>query len=378
MRKIYIALVVLVLILLTGCEGSSNLPSYNSDFFYLETENCYVDLSADAIYFRLLSCKPLTKDDVSASLNIPDTYYDLSFSENASISLVAMEASKNHSAFTHDIYKCYQGVDWKEYRRLYDLSEEKRKEGDFDSSSEYFNQMKALVEPFDLGYEAIDLDKIPVIYQYGLYLEVNYENRPMENFKATELALTVNGKTQKYSLEDLIYSAKPGRSVPPVHPDNLLISNIQAIMQYLTLPSAKGSIDLFPVEIEIGEDLTLKRIEFLNHPEIRCANVSVTSTGEDSVPVEQAWDGNSPLKLNSGRDVELSITLENPFFAGELSGIFADTMLIIYEHNGTEYSEHITINYNVATNKYYIYAREQDGIDVQSYFDNYIFLSDTN
>ncbi|MGI6362508.1 MAG: hypothetical protein ACOX21_01765 [Bacillota bacterium] len=91
-----------------------------------------------------------------------------------------------------------------------------------------------------------------------------------------------------------------------------------------------------------------------------------------------AWDGNSPLKLNSGRDVELSITLENPFFAGELSGIFADTMLIIYEHNGTEYSEHITINYNVATNKYYIYAREQDGIDVQSYFDNYIFLSDTN
>jgi hypothetical protein len=318
MGKKYIPLVLLVLILLTGCEGSSSLPSYNSDFFYLETDNCYVDLSAEeAVYFRLLSCKPLTKDDVSARLNIPNTYYDLSFSENASTSLAWMEGSKYHSTITQDI-------------------------------SKYLN-----------AFEAIDLDKIPVIYQYGLYLEVNYENRPMENFKATELALTVNGKTQKYSLEDLIYSAKPGRSVPPVHPDNLLISNIQAIMQYLTLPSAKGSINLFRLCIEIGEDLTLKRIEFLNHPEIRCANVSVTSTGKDGWPVERAWDGNSPLKLNSGRDVELSITLENPLFAGELSGIFADTMLIIYEHNGAEYSEHITVNYNVATNKYLIYAREQ-------------------
>lgn len=385
MRSKSISLVALVsIILLTGCGSSSGkteterLPSYNPDFFYLETDNCYVDLYADAVFFRLLSCKPLTKDDVSARLNIPATYYDLSFNENASISLVAMEASKNHSTFTHDTYKCYRGVDWKEYRRLFDLSEEKRKEGNLEASAEYFNQMEALVEPFDLAFEAINQDKIPVIYQYGLYLQVNYENGPMENCKATELTLTVNGKTQKYALEDLIYSAKPGRSVPAVHPDNLLSSTTLAIMQYLTLPSAIGSIDLYPIRIEIGGDLTLKSIEFLNHPAIRCANVSVTSTGEDDVPVELAWDGNSPLKLYSGRNVELNITLENPLFAGELSGIFADTMLIIYEDNGTEYSEHITISYNVATNKYFIYAREQDGIDVQSYFDNYFFLSNTN
>lgn len=116
----------------------------------------------------------------------------------------------------------------------------------------------------------------------------------------------------------------------------------------------------------------------MNHPEIKCANVSVTSTGKDGWPVERTWDGNSPLKLNSGRDVELRITLENPLFAGELSGIFADTMLIIYEHNGAEYSEHITVNYNVATNKYLIYARERYGIDIQSYFDNNVFRFDTN
>jgi hypothetical protein len=114
MRSKSISLVALVsIILLTGCGSSSGkteterLPSYNPDFFYLETDNCYVDLYADAVFFRLLSCKPLTKDDVSARLNIPATYYDLSFNENASISLVAMEASKNHSTFTHDTYKCY-------------------------------------------------------------------------------------------------------------------------------------------------------------------------------------------------------------------------------------------------------------------------------
>lgn len=145
-------------------------------------------------------------------------------------------------------------------------------------------------------------------------------------------------------------------------------------MQYLTLPSPIGRIDLLPVSLEIGGDLSLTSIEFLNHPSVKCANVSLTSAGEDNVPVERIWDGSSPIKLISGESVKLQITLHNPLFAGELSGIFADTLLIIYEDNGTEYSEQITISYNVATNKYFIYAREQDGIDVQSYFDNYAFL----
>jgi hypothetical protein len=384
MRYKSILIVLVSAIFLTGCGSSSGktktvkLPSNNPGFFYLETENCYVDLEAEAVFFRLLSCKPLSKDDVSAKLDLPDFYYDLSFNENASISLSAMDASKGHSTFTLDIYKCYQGVDWKEYRRLYALSEENRKDGNLTASTEYWTQMESLVKPFDLAFDSIDIDKLPVIYQYGLYLQLNFENRTAVNFKATELTLTVNGKTRKYALEDLVYSAKPGRTVPGIHPDNLLSSTTSAIFQYLTSPSALGSIDFAPLSLEIGGDLILKRIEFLNHPSVKCAGVSVTSSGDDGVPVERIWDGNSPFKLNTGENINLNISLQNPLFAGKLSGIFADTMLIIYEDRGAEYSEQITIYYNVATNKYFIYAREQDDIDVQSYFDNYYFLSGAN
>lgn len=213
MRNKSILVVLLSIIFLIGCGGSdktetAKLPSNNRDFFFLETENCYVDLHADAVFFRLLSSRPLTKDDVSAKLDLPDSYYSLSFEEAASISLIAMDHSENHSTFSQDIFLCYQDIEWKEYKRLFDLSEEMRIEGNFEAFTEYLNQMEALVEPFAAEFEVIDPDNIPVLYQHGIYIQLMTENRPPEYFKATELTLTVNGKTQKYALEDLIYSAK--------------------------------------------------------------------------------------------------------------------------------------------------------------------------
>lgn len=396
MRHKFVPLILAAVILLSGCASSNGipsqeetepassqaesvrLPSVNPDFVYLETENCYVDLAADAVFFRLLSGKPLSKDDVSAKLDLPDSCYNLSFSESASISLAFMDSSESYSKFSPELYMCYQGVNWKEYGRLYTASEEARGDGDYEAATKYWTELESLIKPFDTAFKSIDIEKIPAVYQYGLYLQLNFDNIPNGDFAAKELTLTVNGKTQKYALEDLVYSANPGRTVPAVHPDNLLSSDTLAIMQYLTLPSLTGSIDLLPVSLIVKGDLALKRIEFLNHPSVKCTKASVISTGEDGLSVERAWDGNSLFQLNSGENTEFYITLENPLFAGKLSGIFADTLVIIYEVDGVEYSEQITISYNVAVNKYFIYAREQDGIDVQSYFDNSYFLTDVS
>lgn len=359
MKTIRIIAVVLIVLLLSGCNadpqigntptapGQNYTPGELTYYFNLPQEGQWT-LSTHMggkIYAMVLSSKSLD----SLMNNAIDPGLDFYSWVNLYLNEFDEADAKEYPLY---LYQTYQGMDWKKVAEL------KKQAEDGDAEAE--TNLRKYEQMYADKFATLTAEDLPEVYPYLLEFRTTFSKKGYA-YRYHNMDLKLGRDEVTVPLGSLFLSELPLWDGLP-EAEELAQENLNAIpVSYWTDTAELSSVQLAATE----QPQTLTGIAYLG-AEVTLSNIFLTWEEGGEIVIHE-WDGASPFTIPGGVEASLSATLHHG--GKSVMGYCAGGYLAISREYKSEnqrlwYSLPLTQHWNV----YELYAMVVDGIDLAPYY----------
>lgn len=328
-----------------GQQSGSPTISVPEDYFDLLCENCNMDFylrsgGAQFVVFWLISAKDLQKQSLTLSTDLGSQAEQ---TIPAPIAVISLPES---------VFLAYQGISWSEL-------------ADNPKGDETLAQYRA-------AYQALG-DDLPSLYCYMLMipfknLGISVSDDAPTLIKINTITATIDGHSKTYNVGLLQFRNEKAHTEGSY---SALSQKSGGATGYNTDPSVNGEASLPEVRFVAKNDVVLQRIYAAGDTSIKVRNVSIKVTYESGETYNMRWDGVSPLEIDAGSTIELSVRTEAPNLSNTLSGNAACHFVLEYTDGDELRDTQFQLSWMVFTNPFDIYAKKTDNIDLLPYYLEY-------
>lgn len=361
---------------------------------YFATGNDYYDLYWYYSYMPGPEIRVLTRKPVSirVSADIQAEYTVSVFPQERGRSLTTyrimeddgMRVATPTPGGAHDfpafIYQTYAGMDWEEVGKLrteyFELKEKyEAHEGSYEEMIEARNRHSYASTEYIQEYTELNMDDLPVFYEYLVQIWI----------KDAEVEETL--KTVQITVDDTVYDVDIGeiRIMPSkdiVNSYDYLTSKSSPPLMYLSAPYGNGVEKCESGTFYAKTGLTLTGLRFLESPISSLKVLDVTAViadnedgayNGDGITIE--WDGVTPIYVEQGKYVRFFMTVQDDRMK-ELNYHGKLNPVLEFECGGEAFEIMEEIPFlRTQWDEWILYAAGLDGIDLESYHNNYYYLS---
>ena len=405
--KHLVCLMVAILVLFSGC-GADDASRDPADAFnisgqneiYFATGNDYYDLYVGYSWIPgpeivLLSREYLAPEAIHVSADIQAEYTVHVTQQETGASLTNYEivetdearevnaVSTNVFDFPLYMYQTYAGIDWTNVGLLYTEywdTVERHEAGELDASQvkEAFAAYSYAVTEYVPDYTELKLDDIPRFYEYLIQITID----------DTEVEETFS--TVQVTIGDTVYDVDIGEIY--IRPN----SGYTNATEYLSM--SQGSplwLNSYPFGTGIEncqsdiyyaeESVTLTGLSFWENTMSTVEVLDVTIVLSDSADgvfersgIEIKWDGETPVYVEQGKYVGLYLTIQDERMK-EINYHSNLYPVLEFECDGSTYELGSEIPlYRHYSDTWLLYAIGLDGVDMESYFNDYYYVQGSN
>lgn len=376
-----------------------NVP--NQKDIYFATGNDYYDLYCGYSWvpgpeITLLTREYIDPESIQVSVDIQADYsVYVHEQERGAGSLITYEVvesegkrevneiTRGDNAFPLYLYQSYYGIDWVEVGKTYavylDLYEkqETAEIGAEQVASARDRYNYAVTEHIN-EYSCLNASDLPRYFEYLIQIKIS-------NAEVEETLTTV-----QVTVGDAVYDVNIGEVI--IRPFFELSTGYDGY-NYLSIKTSPplwlscypygNGIEECRTEIFYAEQaLTLTGLHFLDNTTSSLTVLDVIAFISDDpdsgIGIEVEWDGESPIYIEQGKHVTLYITVQDDRMK-EINYHSKLYPVWEFECNGAAYevvSE--VLAYRFFTDKWLQYAIGMDGLDMESYFNDYYYLQPAN
>lgn len=364
---------------------------------YFATGNDYYDLycqysNIPGPEIRVLTRKPV---DIRVSADIQAEYTVFVFPLERGRSLTTytvieheeMRVATPSGGGGHDfpvyIYQTYAGMDWEEVGKLYaEYAELKEKydagEGNYEEMIEARNRHSYASTEYIQEYTELSMDDLPVFYEYKIQIFIS-------NAEVEETL-----KTVQITVDDTVYDVDIGeiRIMPAKNIDDLfnaynyLTSRSSPPLLFPSAPYGNGVDKCQSGTFYAETGLTLTGLRFLESSVSSLKVLDVTAViadnkdgayNGDGITIE--WDGVTPIYVEQGKYVRFFMTVQDDRMK-ELNYHGKLYPVLEFECGGETYEIMEEIPFlRTQWDEWILYAAGLDGVDLESYYNNYYYLT---
>ncbi len=395
MRALKITLIfVLILCLLAGCAGSPapapssepgskpsttpatsqgpaldysdpeldyNKPGIDENYFDLYCEDMDLvyhvnDGGAQAVTFFFVSAQKLKNGDVQVSTDLGTTY-DL-----------PVEDAMNVRELPKPLFLSYQGFDWKRHAQV---ELEDPAEAEKQRNAYYLAYTEATQEPEKMALYGVKASaNIQDLLTGSDYLTEDGRvvlPSGMDTLEIREITVTVKGQSKTYHPKRLCITTKP------LEPDGASGGMFgTGAFDVSMSPSPVGKLTTSPMLFTARKDVTLTGFAFPDYPDNQALSCKLRITPPNGPFIDMDWDCKTPLELDAGSKLEAELTFLMPQYAGCLGGGGSLYISLVGEKDGAECYAPYHLVYALFSDPYEYYAQKHDGVDVMSYYRDYL------
>ncbi len=217
--------------------------------------------------------------------------------------------------FSHHLFRCYQDVNWSEYRRGWWLDRQKEhgaalNEADQARLEAYYAKNEELYK----AYDALLARKLPGslsnFYAYKITIRLFIEDQPQEE-SFSYMDVSWPGTSFRQDCGNISFVRKP----------TVDIDNFYGVMQEVSIFGMSNGVTWdyrkwqgtmqWPSVFTPAKDLTLESVSFPDGNGT-FLKAYLTMTQEDGTSMELTWDGKTPLPVQAGTKVNLWIYFTDP------------------------------------------------------------------
>ena len=278
------------------------------------------------------------------------------------------------------IYQTYAGMDWEEVGKLrteyFELKEKyEAHEGSYEEMIEARNRHSYASTEYIQEYTELNMDDLPVFYEYKVNIYIS-------NVEVEETL-----KTVQITVDDTVYDVDIGeiRLMPSKDIDNAyayLDSKSSPPLMYLSAPYGNGVEKCESGTFYAKTGLTLTGLRFLESPVSSLKVLDVTAViadnedgayNGDGITIE--WDGVTPIYVEQGKYVRFFMTVQDDRMK-ELNYHGKLNPVLEFECGGEAFEIMEEIPFlRTQWDEWILYAAGLDGVDLESYYNNYYYLS---
>ncbi len=335
------------------------------DYFELLAENCDVTIHTQSgvqlITFMLVSAQPLGKYDVSIG------------ADQGTTARVRLTEASMQTKMPLNVYLCYQNFDWKDYLELEQL--------DHWAAEDLMNQYKQEMEQH--RYNRLFSYQVQVLTD-TLFSSCKGDNNqwalPQETVEIKELTVTVKNQTKTYHPRRLCLTSAP----LPEPVNDCLNSNPVSFAQ--VNPTADGRLYSDGFLLESDRSVILQQVSFPDQPDF---TVNPTRTYSLTPGMDSSYLGvwvpgdakRGDLFIDGGDQVKLELCWTDTAMTGVAGGTGLLYATFDYEDRniwdinapaGEPGRITVPLVYNIFGNAYEYYAQAHDGVDILSYYRDYV------
>lgn len=376
------------------------IPSEQNEV-YFATGNDYYDLYCGYSWvpgpeIRILSREHIDPDKINVSVDIEADYtvmvtelerhraslatYEITESEGKRS---AYMVTANAFDFPLYLYQTYAGIDWKEVGKLYTEYVELQEKYDAEEVSS--DQVTDAADRYHYAeteyiheYNELHLEDVPRFYEYTIQIRIT----------SAEVEETL--KTVQVTINDSIYDVSIGEVYIRPYLDinngyDYFSMQRSPSLLFNSLPYGKGVEPCRSGTYCAEASLTLTGLHFLENSRSSLEVLDVVAViADDADSAQQGdgivieWDGVTPIYVEQGKYVCFFITVQD------------DRMKEINYHSNLypvwkfecgestyQHAEEIPL-YRVYSDAWLLYAMGMDGLDMESYFNDYYYLQPAN
>lgn len=278
------------------------------------------------------------------------------------------------------IYQTYAGMDWEEVGKLrteyFELKEKyEAHEGSYEEMIEARNRHSYASTEYIQEYTELSMDDLPVFYEYLVQIRI----------KDAEVEETL--KTVQITVDDTVYDVDIGeiRIMPSKDIDNAyayLDSKSSPPLMCLSAPYGNGVEKCESGTFYAETGLTLTGLRFLESSVSSLKVLDVTAViadDDDSVRsgsgITIEWDGVTPIYVEQGKYVRFFMTVQDDRMK-ELNYHGKLNPVLEFECGGEAFEIMEEIPFlRTQWDEWILYAAGLDGVDLESYYNNYYYLT---
>lgn len=407
-RRAFICALLSMLLLFSGCTPKSTVEKNPADVLkvpdrkdiYFAAGNDHYDLYVGCSWMpgpeiRLLSREHIDPESIRVTADIQAAYTVHVTKQEKGASLASYEilekdgtrevteTASNPDDFPLYLYQTYAGIDWAEVGKRYaeyDAVMKLHEAGKADA-----DQVKAALTAYNNAateyvedYTKLTVEDLPTFYEYLIQITIDDA--------AVEETLTTVQVTIGQTLYDVDIGKVNIRPNPGIGSgDDYLSLVLGSPYWLLCYPYGVGIEKCQSSTYYAEEALTLSNLRFLENTEssVEVLDVAVVLSDDkygayEGTGMEIQWDGSTPIYVEQGKYVTLVLTVRD------------DRMRQIHYHSnlypvlgfsrgGSEYEILSEIPlYRYYSDGWLLYAMGLDGIDMESYFNDYYYVSVSN
>lgn len=401
-------------------DAKGSLVSYEPDRqVYFSCQNIDSDIYMNSSFmpnlrFHILSLQHVDPEEIQIFIPI-QTEYAVLIEELSEIHTTEYLTSLNSEAgyandFPYYLYQCYRGTDWKKMGQLYTAAEEaSRRQSELEiagmSSDPEYAQLQKTIDEFHAyrdayveDFQALTPEDLPVFYDYSVQIFFGFNNIDLESYELSRgIRVSEGFHTVDIQLGNALYTQEIGEirlhtenleNIHQSHEDNL--QDFSGIgIEGKSYPWGDGTECETLTSFLAKKDLTITKLYFYESdiklpgahiitssaPLILTPDLYETSeTTTKDTSIDFYWDLKTPLNIPAGTYVTIDLIFQDP----RLSQMeYGGRLYPVMEYSvGTETRIRQTeINLDrVSLNSWLRYAIAFDGLDLESYFQDYYRL----
>ncbi len=337
----------------------------------ISTENIHVSLDVQAEY-----TVHVTKQETGTSL----TTYDI-YEEDGTREVTA--TSINANDFPLYLYQTYAGMDWANVGKLYmeyRSAMENHEAGKLDG-----DQVNAALSAYNYAateyvseYMELKIEDLPKFYEYLIQIKID-NAEVAETLKSVQI--TINNTVYDVNIGEIYIRPSPGYS----DCDDYLSFAMGSPLWLSCYPYGPGIEECQSNTYYAEMPVTITGLRFWENTlsTVDVLDVSVVLSDDvngafDGAGIEIKWDGETPIYVEQGKFITLVLTVQDDRMK-EISYHSNLYPVIEFEHNGNlfELASEIPL-YRYYSDKWLLYTIGLDGLDMESYFNDYYYVAVSN
>lgn len=406
--KTFICILLSILFLFSGCTSNDAVERNPADVFqkpesqsiYFATGNDYYDLYVGCSWIpgpeiRLLSREYIDPKDIAVVADIQAEYTIRVTEQKSGVSLTSYEITEkdgmreatatatNADDFPLYLYQTYAGIDWVAVGKLsseYYSVMEQHKSGSADA-----DQVDAALAAYNNAateyaseYTQLTVDDIPVFYEYLIQLTID---EAVVEETLTTIQVAIGETVYDVNIGEIRIRPNPRNSTGSEYLSTVLTSPYWLACYPYREGVEQCQSDTFCVE----ESLTLTALNFMENTMSNVEVLDITVVLSDDIygvyegaGIEIKWDGKTPIYAEQGKYVTLILTVRDERMK-EINYHSNLYPILEFACGDADYEIISEIPlYRYYSDKWLLYAIGLDGIDMESYFNDYYYVAVSN
>lgn len=298
----------------------------------------YNDHGCNYVEFKVITKKELSDEDLRITFD-KDVEYNVAYNgENINGAIVDGNEDKD-VIVTDRTCLSYNGVDWKEYKKI---------NNDKDKVQKYLDKYNKITSDVIDGY----FYTVSVIFKQEAIKESSTINKMFIEYNGS--------KIEKDIKVDFVYISD--ESLPPF----TNTSDSKSVEEFVA-PNNTGNLTTYKMSIEADKDFKITGIRCLQNNGIVISSVDMSGSINNNI--QQKFQ--NEIELKKGDSVSFSIQLKDDGVINQLVYSKTAVISIMYDDNGQkgQYFDLIKINTSPLLDE--LFAHYVDGIDIMPYYNEF-------